>query len=440
MVSSGRDCKPVSEAKTSWRSVMKKSLLTVLFLIILVLGGCRPKTDISSQFSDKMAIQVVNPTDLIRRDEVVELPVHRLVSRLPGFNSRAFLVLDNDRELASQAIDRDNDGQAEQILAVLDLLPQQSRTLQILTAPGDQAIPRSYPKRTQATLAIKTGGQFSGEVYQGGTFSDIRFLRVPDHVTDHSEYIRFEGPGWESDRVGYRFYLDWRNAIDVFGKKKPELVLHKVGLDGYESYHHLSDWGMDVLKVGESLGLGSIAMWHDGRAERVADTDSVTCEIVYSGDVESLIRTTYFGWKVGDGSYRLTSELSIRAGSRLTRHDLQVQGDPPNLCTGIVKLADGEWMADDVQEVWSTIATYGKQSLAEDDLGLAVIFRRSDLIRLEADVHSHVAILQPQQGALTTYFLAAWTQEADGITNKDAFLANLHETTERLSKPVRVDY
>lgn len=36
---------------------------------------------------------------------------------------------------------------------------------------------------------------------------------------DHAYYIKYERPGLESDKVGYRFYFDQRNAIDVFGKK-----------------------------------------------------------------------------------------------------------------------------------------------------------------------------------------------------------------------------
>ena len=120
------------------------------------------------------------------------------------------------------------------------------------------------------------------------------------------------------------------------------MVLQNVGLDGFDSYHEMADWGMDILKVGESLGIGSIGMWNEGKANRVAVTDSVTSEIVLNGSVESLIRTKYFGWKVGDRIYNLTSELSIFAGSRMTKHHLKIDGEAENLCTGIVKHPDAQ--------------------------------------------------------------------------------------------------
>jgi hypothetical protein len=81
---------------------------------------------------------------------------------------------------------------------------------------------KKYQKRTQAEISVKTGGHFENRKYIGGDFENVNYLRVPDEHTDHSYYIRYEGPGWESDLVGYRFYLDWRNATDVFGKKTPE--------------------------------------------------------------------------------------------------------------------------------------------------------------------------------------------------------------------------
>ncbi len=97
--------------------------------------------------------------------------------------------------------------------------------------------------------------------YQGGEFKPVGKLLVDEKHTDHSFDIQFEGPGWESDKIGYRIYLDWRNAIDIFGKKTDAMVLHNVGLDGFDSYHEMQDWGVDILKVGSALGIGTLAFW-----------------------------------------------------------------------------------------------------------------------------------------------------------------------------------
>ena len=81
-----------------------------------------------------------------------------------------------------------------------------------------------------------------------GTFKNVTELKVPAEHTDHSWYIRYEGPGWESNKVGYRLYLDWRNCIDIFGKVTDSIILPKVGQDGFDSYHEKSRLGTRYFK------------------------------------------------------------------------------------------------------------------------------------------------------------------------------------------------
>ena len=100
--------------------------------------------------------------------------------------------------------------------------------------------------KTYAELSIKEGGHWEGREYIDGTFKNVTELKVPAEHTDHSWFIRYEGPGWESSKVGYRMYLDWRNAIDIFGKVTDTMVLSKVGLDGFDSYHEKQSWGQDI--------------------------------------------------------------------------------------------------------------------------------------------------------------------------------------------------
>ena len=295
-------------------------------------------------------------------------------------------------------------------------------------------------KKTQAELSHKFGGQFVECVYQGGDFQNVQYLRVPPEHTDHSLFIRYEGPGWESDRVGYRFYLDWRNAIDIYGKKIPEMVLQNVGQDGFESYHEMFEWGMDILKVGESLGIGSIGMWYNGKAERVSITDSVTCKIVSNGPVQSEIRTRYYGWKVDSNKMDLVSNFAINAGSRMTKHTVQIQGETENLCTDLVKHENTQLLQFKNQNSeWEYLALYGKQSLAGDNLGMVILYRNKDFVEITEDEFSHVVVLKPAEGMLTYYFGAAWEQEPDGIQSREAFEDYLDQTVVGLNAPLIVE-
>jgi hypothetical protein len=410
------------------------------FLLIVGFGGfnngCR---NIKREYALSIRIFIANPAALDRKNEAVFLNVAEIKAKHPEFNPDAFIVVSDGDELASQADDLNGDGSADQIVFESDFKAKQNKALTLHFAKHGVKI-RPYPKRTQAELSHKFGGRFVNRKYQGGTFRNVQSLRVPPEHTDHSFFIRYEGPGWESDKIGYRFYLDWRNAIDLFGKKTPDMVLQNVGQDGFDSYHAMADWGMDILKVGESLGIGSLGMWLEHRAERVSKTDSTICTIVANGPVFSQIRTQYFGWKAGSRKYDLVSDLSITAGSRLTRHTVHVRGNPPNCCTGIVKLDSTQTLNSTGQSGnWVYLATYGKQSLADDQLGMAVLFLKKDLLQTKEDGHSHVVVLKPEGGALTYYFLAAWEQEPNGIRSAEAFVEYLEETASKLDAPLAME-
>jgi hypothetical protein len=412
--------------------------LGFLFLLILILQTrVTFSQSIQAEFPKSAKIIVSNTLNQARENTFVYIDQASINSTVKSFNPKAFVVLDKGKEIPSQYNLNDQDFPG--IVVVLDQLgPKETRELTIRYNEKGVA-PRDYPKRTQAEVSHKVGGGFENKKYIGGVFQNVNYLRVPEEHTDHSNYIRYEGPGWESDKVGYRFYLDWRNGIDVFGKTTSKMVLQNVGQDGFDSYHDLHDWGMDVLKVGKALGVGSLAKFHEGKAVRVEKTDSITSRITENGNLYSSINTNYYGWKVGDKKHDIASRLTIHAGTRLTRHLVSASNSPENLCTGIIKDSKARLITNKgSQNGWAYIATYGPQSLNNDKLGCAVIFRTKDLIELTADELSHVVSLKPDQGKLEYYFLAAWELEPGGITNEQQFVKYLDKTIQELSAPVKV--
>jgi len=423
-----------------------RSFIAIISLSMLIFGlGCTPGIDqkIENEYPASVSLTAKNETNLSRTDEALALDVEKLNTKAPGFNPNAFVIFCNGAELASQANDQNSDGDPDQIVAIMDFKPGETKKLSLRYATSGVK-PREYPKRTQAELSIKVGGKFVDRKYEGGMFQNVQYLRVPPEHTDHSFYIRYEGPGWESDKVGYRFYLDWRNATDIFGKKAPDMALQNVGQDGFDSYHEMSDWGADIFKVGESLGIGSIATWYENKANRVAKTDSMTCAIIANGSVYSQIRTIYYGWQADSNKVNLTSDLSITAGSRLTRNDLLIDGELDNICTGLAKHENTVFFEKqpEAPKDWGYVALWGKQSLAgdNDELGIAVLYQGSQFVQLTEDDLNHVVILKPENGKVSYYFLAAWDQEPDGIKTRDAFVDYLSATVQQLNHPILVNF
>jgi rhamnogalacturonyl hydrolase YesR len=278
-------------------------------------------------------------------------------------------------------------------------------------------------------VSIKEGGEWQGETYVGGTFKNVSHVTPPPQYTDHSEYIRYEGPGIESDLVGYRIYLDWRNGFDIFGKKTSEMVLQTVGLDGYDSYHEMSDWGADILKVGQSLGMGGYGYWDGTKTVLVSDTGERSTTIRSDGPIHSALEIEYKAWNTGAATVDMTATLSMQAGSPMVDVTLATSDPLDNLAIGIVAHPGTELMMGDLDvtgQAWSYMATFGPQTLFEDNLGMAVLFRRNDLVSQTRDESSHVLVMQPRGKELSYAFGALWSGREGGVQTRaelEAFLA-----------------
>jgi len=403
--------------------------------VLMLFCGCVPTSQNVSGFA--FAIEVYNPLETGRKNVLVRLTKGDLTKTIPDFDSAAkgFRVVDREAEIANEYANG-------AFVVILDSMKaKERRSLNVYYVSE----PSGYRKRTQAELSHKVGGEWKDRKYIGGQFQNVSKLSVPPEHKDHSLFIRYEGPGWESDLVGYRLYLDQRNAIDVFGKKTNDMVLMGVGQDGFASYHELQSWGMDVMKVGGSLGLGSLGMWVDTTAIRVEKTDSVLCA-VRDGSLSSSVSIAYHGWDTPKGTVDVSSWLYIHAGTRWTLAENNVMGQD-QLCTGIVKDVKAKlYKSPGNDSTLGYIATYGKQSLNDDKLGLALLFDHRAFSGFQEDANSHIVELQNSDTRATTspvpfskidyYFAAAWEQEPGGITNEADFMKYVERSARELANPV----
>lgn len=373
------------------------------------------------------SVECFNPLDVDRIDALASIPLRALKAKPVAFRDGAETV-------PHQVVGR-------RALLLLTLGPRESKTLTVDYA----GVPPEFPVRTQADLAVKVDYTLSNGTYTGGRFQNVQSANTPPGHRSHNAFFKYEGPGWESELVGYRLYLDERNRCDIFGKKAKTIVLRTVGVndlvsDGKESYQRMLEWGQDIFKVGASLGIGSFALWHRGRPVPVEVFDSARCRIVADGPIYSEILLDYHGWKVGRTSRRLTARLSIAAGSRVTTVSLAAGGAAGNFCTGLAKHEGCALMTSpaSVRSGWGYLALYGKQSLTGDDLGTAVFYRLEDCLRVTEDSLSQIVVLRPRGGRIEYCFAAAWQQEPGGVRNAYEFRGFLDRTTAGLGAPVRV--
>ncbi|NJB71817.1 hypothetical protein GGR42_002279 [Saonia flava] len=288
--------------------------------------------------------------------------------------------------------------------------------------------------KTYAELSIAEGGKWKERVYEGGTsFKNVDELWVPKRHTDHSWYLRYEGPGWESNKVGYRLYLDWRNAIDIFGKITDSIVLDQVGQDGFDSYHEKQKWGQDILKVGKALGLGSYGRLVADSVHHFQNVDSTYIK-VNNNKKASGVNIRYHGWATEDIKTDLDVSLSIKPDSRMTRTVLSTSKSVEGLVTGIVKSEGVDLIVDNAgNSEWGYIATYGEQTLVPDNLGMVIFYKKDEVISLVDGAYDHLLLFKPTEESITYRFGAVWEGEKNGVKTKEGFLSYLKDELNNLN-------
>src|SRR5436190_936751 len=386
----------------SLRLICTISILSCLFAAAEVSAAPRIKV---------LKVSVTNPTDQTRLAEDVVVKVDDVRRIAPDFKASDVIVTTSDAatlaedartlqtiELPSQADDLDGDNKIDELAFQIDLKPRQTRvvTIDYGETATIQRLRSEYPKRTAAKFTMK-----------------------------------FDGLGWESESTAWRIYFDKRNAIDVWGKRRPGLYLEMFGAPEYV-YNLESPFGRDIYRIGDAIGIGAVAALVDGKAVRVDDVAERKWRIVSAGPVRVIVELSYKGWKVAGREVNLTSRMTQWAGERGFEHRVKTEGnDGVTLVTGIVRQPDLQekvlpptdaepaftrlwWGHQVVEEGPSATAIH---MLPDQNLGLAIMARGKDSKSTSDDPLN--LLLQPQlvNGSGEWYVTGVWDQEnTDNLT------------------------
>ncbi|MDX6384842.1 MAG: hypothetical protein QOK48_2415 [Blastocatellia bacterium] len=403
-----------------------------------------------------LKISVTNPADELRLQENIVLSVAELKAVAPDFKAGDVIVTTSDAatieedarmlqtiELPSQADDLDGDNKYDEIAFQIELKPKQTRIVTI--AYGEtatmQRLRSNYPKRTAAKFTMK-----------------------------------FDGLAWESEASAWRIYFDKRNAIDMFGKRRPGLYLEMFGAPEYV-YHWESPLGRDIYRIGDAIGIGAVAALVDGKVVKVSDVTERKWRIISAGPVRVIVELAYKGWKVGGREVNLTSRMTQWAGKHGFEHRITAEGATGlTLVTGVVRHPGLEekvfqptatepalarlWWGPQVEEEGPPATAI--HNLPNQNLGLAIIASGSESKVPTDDALNYLVQPQFTNGQASWYVLGVWDQEstdnllttastaadkgrqgtlalaANAPGTFNGFVDQVRETVRRLTQPARV--
>jgi unsaturated chondroitin disaccharide hydrolase len=435
---------------------MTKYLLTVLLLIGSLL--CSTWSAVAVPRIKVLKLAITNPTEQERAHENIVVSVADLKRIAPDFKAGDVIVTTSDAatleedartlqtiELPSQVDDLDGDNKYDELAFQIELKPKQTRVVTI--AYGDtttiERLRSDYPKRTAAKFTMK-----------------------------------FEGLGWESEASAWRIYFDQRNAIDMFGKRRPGLYLEMFGAPEYD-YHAESPLGRDIYRIGEAIGIGAVAALVDGKVVKVSEVAERKWRIIGAGPVRVIVELFYKGWKVAGREVNLTSRITQWTGKHGFEHRVTAENaDGLTLVTGVVRhpRLDEKVLEPTATEPALMRAWWGPQvvepgppatsihNLPDQNLGLAII-ARGGKSKLGPDDPLNL-LVQPQvvNGSASWYVVGVWDQEQNdnltvsapnpasryrngslvfppsGPKTSTAFFDQISDTRQRITNPAQVNF
>lgn len=422
-----------------------KNIIIAGAIALVGMSGCTSKNQ----------LVVTNPLAIDRADETLVISRADMEAKFGATPDGLVPLLKlNGVAIPSQADDMDKNGQWDELAFCLNFKASETVILEVENVPAEQY--PQFEKRTNLRLGIAQ--------------PDHSYLEVDQYFapscTDSFKIIaQGESVSWENDKMGFRNYFDCRNVKDLFGKLKPGFIIDKIHTPEIPDYHTLSDWGMDVLHCGSSTGSGGLALIENDSLYRLGSTDIFEYQKVVEGPVRSVFDLKYSGWHVAGQNLTAVERIAIYPGKYWFQSDVTVSGftGQKQIVTGIVtSQLKNEPFDFDANSAYRSIATLDKQSLNNDELGMAVLMKKDEVTKVaratDIDFFSlgyktveekkfSIVISQMYYAAqgiqadkpARHYFFAVWGLENEKWKSMDNFKAYIASEAEMLSNPIRIE-
>ncbi|MEA4917082.1 DUF4861 family protein [Proteiniphilum sp.] len=213
--------------------------------------------------------------------------------------------------------------------------------------------------------------------------------------------------GWESEKAAFRCY---DGHFDLFAKRMDTLIYPAIGQGS--SYHKdTNGWGMDILHVGKTGGIGGLVLYVDGVAYPVRNEknpgDPVLTGRLVKETTDS-ITLEFIAENVGpkENPYTLYIRPSAIAGRKDSPVEVVVEGGKPGqiLTIGLTLtvLPTETFFCDKESGI---MGSWGFQDPEIGWIGIGLIFPESRYLFLDKQPEEHRVVLRYNQGESLWYHI-----------------------------------
>jgi hypothetical protein len=368
-------------------------------------------------------VTIENPADVPVEAALVHVPLKDLQRALPDAKERQLCVVDPSTKPARRdAADQDfvpfqiSNGT---LIFALALKPHETRQVFVYTAPEKLNLP-GFPPKT--------------------AYDDRHAYRSFEN--NLIAYRMETGPGANTTGMG----------IDAFGKtaKGKGLRLVEAYESGHDSYHKLSYWGIDILKVGYGPAIGGMYVI-SGDALGRPEFQTTYVECVYSGPVETLV---HMSAPIDVAGRKVMAErmLTLVGDDRTIRDEVKITGDNLDglqLGIGIRDLPNNSWT--EKSDVGYAMCAGDANQPGYKSVAIGALFDSSSFSRVIPiedpknkpgygdGGHIYVLNAKPQNGAIVAHNRLTMIWDGDGELNNAAdFDKALQRWAAQRENPIKV--
>lgn len=373
-----------------------------MILPLLLLGAAAPVT---------FTVNVTNPLP----DRVTGIPV---VVPLAQYGDVKTANVYGSHDIPFQLDDLDGDGVADELAFVLNIDPGYTKHIKV-TLNGEG--PQSFEPKSRAYIKLRDEKKKHPEVtsvtYPGNSDNSVIYNTIYGH-----------GAVMESSRNAWRIYIDNRQSIDLYGKKRPALELDVTGF--YTTPEQYAEgYGRDILWAGKSVAAGSFRGLTGGNPATIDTVASRTQRIVATGPVRSIIEVVDKGWEINGRKVDMTQRYTQYGANPWFEVDVTLKGEGADqvFATGAQKIGDagGEGFADgNLVGSWGTNLPEKQYPELTETLGIGVAVNPANFALSREDDLNYLVELKPDGDGRIKYYvnfvsamepkapkdLAEWTQ------------------------------
>lgn len=412
------------------------------YLVIIAL------TSISCKFDKEKELSILNPLGIERMNDILEIPYEKLTELIgEAGEGYQYLFVDQGDTLISQFIDYEKDGLTDIVLVEVSLMPNESKALSVF----------KIKKELYPDFPIKTNIRFAE--HKNFALELAKATRLQSTTSEiSSRAFLMEGPAWENDKIAFRNYFDRRNGMDIFGKLSSKIALDNVGVHDFTvgapeslyglSYHDLNDWGMDILKVGNSLGAGSVALYTNDSLFRLGDNGKGSFERLYEGPLRSEFKFVFPDWKAGDQEYYITQYISITAGSYAFKSSLFIRNkeEGTDFVTGLVNMHSNELKKEEITDKFDFFYTHDLQAFDTTYLTLGLVIEKDLVLQSgktrdkgEGITQTYFIKMKTEPNTQLDYwFYALWARSNPDFEKAEFTTKTVRMEIEKMESPIQI--